>query len=370
MDRPQGQTRIAMRELLYNEHCLIQTAAMHAALEMLPTFPENKSLTIVDYGCGQGVNAIEPMEKILSSLPNGATASLVFEDTPWNDWPTLVETIYNKMHTISQPGRNIQLFLNLVPVGFYDHVVPKKAADVGLCWSSLNYLKVQPNLNLDPSAPPSEFIAARRKAFATAAHQDLIEFLKFRASEIREGGTFVAAVGGQKPDSNTRPTNTGMAPLQAAMLKLVRMGRLTATELAQFALFPSHERTPEELQNALAIPEVADLWEVETVEPKLIVHPAWETYQKTLNMSGQNDVKQKEALKNYAQASLQNLVSSSGWFWLEVLKKSRGSHWIGGQDLLEELTRVAVQEWVENFENMKVEIWYTYLRLKRKGANA
>ncbi|KAH8738473.1 S-adenosyl-L-methionine-dependent methyltransferase [Ilyonectria robusta] len=366
MTSQQAQARIAMRDAYYNEHCWIQAAAMRAALDLLPGYPANKSLTVVDYGCAQGANAFEPMEKIVSSLPDGATANLFFEDTPWNDWSTLAKTVNKGIATLSKTG-NVRIFPSLVPVGFYNQVIPFQTADVGLSWSSFNYLENQPDLKLDPTAPPAEFVAARQKAFGTAAHHDLIKLLKLRATEIRDGGYLVAAIGGQQPASDPRPTNTGFAPLQAALLKMMRNGRISGTELAQFALFPSHERTPEEIRAVLGVPEVVALWEVEVLESKLIVHPAWVAYQSALQAAADDDAKKEQAFQAYARATVMNLISSSGWFWLEILEKNRGHDWKGGEALLEELTQVAVQEVVENFKGMRVEIWYTYLKLNRRS---
>jgi hypothetical protein len=340
---------------------------MRAALHLIPSYPENKSLAVIDYGCSQGANAIEPMKTIVSSLRDGAYANLLFEDTPWNDWSTLAKTINDSTAALSKTDRNVQVFPVLIPVGFYNQVAPSQTVDIGFSWSSFNYLESQPVFRLDPAASPADFVAARQKAFAPAAHKDLIKLLKLRAAEIRENGYLVAAIGGQQPASDSRPTNTGFAPLQAAMIKMVGTGRMSATELAQFALFPSHERTPEEIQAVLEVPEVASLWEVEVLESKLIVHPAWDTYQSAVEAAADDEVKKAAAARDYAQATVRNLVSSSGWFWLETLKKNRGSDWKNGEALLEELTQTAVQECVERFKDVKVEIWYTYLRLKRKS---
>jgi hypothetical protein len=58
-------------------------------------------------------------------------------------------------------------------------------------------------------------------------------------------------------------------------------------------------------------------------------------------------------------------VSSSGWFWLDILKAHRGPDWDGGDEFFEELAQASVQEWVEKFPDLKVEFWYIYLRAKR-----
>lgn len=355
-----------MRDVLYNEHCWIQHAAMQAGLDIIPTHRYDSNLTVIDYGCAQGANSIEPIQKVVSSLPKDATATVLFEDTPWNDWSTLAKTIHDGAQELFSADQHVRVFPRMVPIGFYEQVIPDNSADVGFSWSSMNYLETQPTVSLDPTTSLAEFMVARGQAFAASAQTDFVKLLKLRAAEIRQGGYFIAAIGGQKPASDPRPSNTGFAPLQAAMMKMVQSGVLKPAELAQFALFPTHERTVEEIQNSLDSPDIAAFWDVEVLHPKLIVHPAWKTYESAVEAAA-DDAQKELALRDYAQATIQNLVSSSGWYWLEVLKEARGRNWQGGDALLEDLVHLAVQHCLENGKPEKVEIWHTYLRLQRKA---
>lgn len=249
----------------------------------------------------------------------------------------------------------------MIPIGFFEQVVPDGFADIGFSWSSMNYLSRIPDISLDATASPADFVAARHKALAAAGHSDLVKLLRQRAREIRPGGYFVAAIGGQRPAGEPdRPlTNTGFQPLQGALMKMVASGTLKKEELMGLALFPSTERTVEEVRASLN--ETTSLWEVETLEPKLIEHPAWATYQAALKTGD----KKEEATREYAFAVVVNLVSSSGWFWIDTLKKTRGEDWTGGDAFLAELTRLAVDVCIQEFHDMRVEIWYNYVRLRR-----
>ncbi|KAG5746988.1 hypothetical protein H9Q69_002444 [Fusarium xylarioides] len=360
----QNPVRIAMRDKHYNERSEIQNAAMKAGLDLIPNFSDRDNLVVVDYGTAQGANSIKPIKKVISTLPDGAIASLIFEDTPFNDFGTLAKTVADNF---TNHDSKIQIVPSLVPLGFYQQVVPTAQADIGFYWSSFNYLENIPSVSLDATASPAEFAVGRHKALAAAAHTDLIKLLKLRAKETRSGGHLIAAIGGQAPEGESTPSKPGSQVLQAGLMRMVGEGKLALPELMQMALFPSHERTPKEIEAALKDEAVAPLWEVESLEPKLIVQPAWQVYQDKIKV---DDSKKDEALKEYARVSINNVVSASGWFWVDVLKKSRGQDWDEGEAFLEEFINIAVEEFVTKFADFKLEIWYNYIKLKRTDKKA
>ena len=296
------------------------------------------------------------MKRVISTLPDGATASLIFEDTPFNDFGSLAKTVSTHF-----TDTNDKVFVapSLVPIDFYRQVVPANSVDLGLSWSSFNYLESTPTIALDATASPTDYAIARHKALATAAHSDLIKVLKLRAKEIREGGYLIAAIGDQKPEGETTPSKPGGHILQAVSMRMVSEGKLSLPELMQMALFPSHERTPDEVRAALNDEAVAPLWKVEVFESKLIVQPAWEVY----NNAPQSE--KEEAFKKYATVAIQNLVDAAGWFWIDILKRSRGEEWNGADAWLKEFTDMGVEETITKHADFKAEIWWNYLRLKR-----
>ena len=103
------------------------------------------------------------------------------------------------------------------------------------------------------------------------------------------------------------------------------------------------------------------------MQPKLIVQPAWQVYQDKIKV---DESKKDEALKEYARVAISNVVSASGWFWVDVLKKSRGQDWDGGEAFLEEFINITVEEFVTKFADFKLEIWYNYIKLKRTDKKA
>lgn len=359
-----SQVRIAMRDKHYNEHCWIQNAAMKAGLDLIPSFTEKQELTVVDYGCSQGNNSIEALQKAISTLPSGATANIIFEDTPYNDFNSLSRTIDANFPSASTP-KGVFVAPSMVPIGFFSQVVPSAHADLGFSWSSLNYLANAPNVALDATASPAEFVAARSKAFAEAGSRDLPKLLKLRAKEIKADGYLVAAIGGQKPEGETTPGNTGFQPIQAAMMKMLATGKLSMAELGETALFPSHERTVEEVEAAIS--SVSSLWDTEHISTKLIEHPSWAVYQNALSSAGDDHDQKEAAARKYARETIVNLLSSSGWYWSDVLQRHRGQDWDGADAWLDELLEMAVEEMLANegLRNAKVQIWYNYVRLRR-----
>ena len=68
-------------------------------------------------------------------MPEGAVVSLVFEDTPFNDFGSLAKTV---AQNFAKPDEKVFIAPSLVPLGFYQQVVPEGQADLGFSWSSLN----------------------------------------------------------------------------------------------------------------------------------------------------------------------------------------------------------------------------------------
>lgn len=296
------------------------------------------------------------MKKAIATLPDGGTASLIFEDTPFNDFGSLAKTVSTNF---GNPNEKIFVAPCLVPVGFYQQVVQENSVDIGFSWSSFNYLENTPTIALDATASPADYAIARHKALATAAHTDLIKLLKLRAKEIREGGYLIAAIGGQKPEGETRPSNPGGHILQAVTMRMISEGKLSLPELMQMALFPSHERTPDEIRAALNDEAVAPLWQIQVFESKLIVQPAWEVYNNAVQ------TEKEEAFRKYATVVIENLIAAAGWFWIDILKRSRGGEWDGADVWLKEFTDMGVEEMVTKHADFKAEIWWNYIRLRR-----
>lgn len=144
------------------------------------------------------LDSVEFVRRILNSVSDGTAVEILLEDTPFNDFSSLSKTLHAE---IDQPftERQVRLFPRMIPVGFYNRIVPNQLVDLGVSWSSMNYLRTQPAFEFSLQSTAADFAAEKHEAFSSTAHQDLISFMTLRASEIREGGCLVAALGAQKP---------------------------------------------------------------------------------------------------------------------------------------------------------------------------
>ena len=313
-------------------------------------------------------SSIEPLQRVFSTLPENATVHVNFEDTAYNDYRTLAKTLAEEMPRL-QPNPSTKIFTSIIPVGFFSQVVPSATVDLGVSWSSMTYLEHQPKLEVSPDADMSTINAARKAATEKAGKESVAKFLTLRAAEIKPGGYFVAAMGGAAPSGETQESNPGAAPLGKAMMIMIQNGKIAPQEAMKFASWPAYDGTTiEDLKELLAKPEMAALWEVEVAEPYLVEHPAWKTYQEALKIAGSDEGASDKAVLDYSRAIMTNLLASSGAFWSSILKHNRGEDWHGEDEFVNEMTEVAVEQCAKDFKDMRVVIWYNYLRLKRKAA--
>ncbi|XPS77131.1 hypothetical protein M3J09_009165 [Ascochyta lentis] len=169
----------------YNDHSALQRVAALFAVELFPDLSKKNDLTLVDYGCSQGANSIAPIKQLLSTFPDGSTAHIVFNDRPYNDFSTLAATIKQHERELDRTG-SLTIYPSMVPISFYNPIASPASVDIGVSWSSLNYLEHQP-----PPLPASDLatlIQQRAIRNAKQAHTDLIKLLRLRATEIKPGG--------------------------------------------------------------------------------------------------------------------------------------------------------------------------------------
>ncbi|RBR05703.1 hypothetical protein FVER53590_29972 [Fusarium verticillioides] len=80
----------------YNKNCTVQGLAIDKALSLLePPKCNGKTITLADYGSSEGKNTIRLLANYLSALPGLSSATLVFNDTPFNDFSSLAGIIKN-----------------------------------------------------------------------------------------------------------------------------------------------------------------------------------------------------------------------------------------------------------------------------------
>ncbi|KYG13685.1 hypothetical protein FVEG_17672 [Fusarium verticillioides 7600] len=161
----------------YNENSTLQGHAIDKSLELL-SLSEHRgpSITLADYGSSEGQNSY-----YLSTLPSMTSATLVFNDTPSNDFSSLTSTIHQNWDSLSQDGK-VAINTLLSPRSYFEQVLPDGFVDAGFNFTALHWLRNMP----DTSSTPSSLSAA--------AHEDFLTFLSVRHKEIRRRGTMIICV--------------------------------------------------------------------------------------------------------------------------------------------------------------------------------
>ncbi|KAF5687022.1 benzoate carboxyl methyltransferase [Fusarium denticulatum] len=128
----------------YNENCTLQGLAIEKALSLLelPKY-EGKAITLADYGFSEGKNTVRLLANYLSNLPDISSATLVFNDTPFNDFSSLSRTIKANWSSLSQDGR-LSISPLMVPQSFFGQVVPDDFVDAGFSFTALHWLQHMP----------------------------------------------------------------------------------------------------------------------------------------------------------------------------------------------------------------------------------
>lgn len=328
----------------YNKHSGLQFAAMQAALDLLPDVSASKSLTVADYGCSQGSQSVLPLAKLTSQLQPGSDVSVILNDRPENDFSTLGATLSKARLELSQNGR-VNVFPLMAPISFFNQIVPSGTVDLGLAWSSLNYLKHE----APPAEPGTDFMTAvKERAIrnAVVAHSDLVELLRLRGQEIRPGGALVVSLGARSTDGtpNMPPL---IAAMRAASGALVSSGKINSEQLLALSSPAVHERTADDVKRAAE--EVKDTWKLEACVQKMIEHPAHADL-----ISAKQKATEEEAAKlseQYADTIASWIVSAFAGMMVKALRT-------GKEEALSSLEETAEErELIEFFRSKTAELF-------------
>jgi hypothetical protein len=129
------------------------------------------------------------LQRLLQSSPSTTSATLVFIDTPSNDFNSLASTITTHCTSLAQRN-NGKLTINplMAPKSHFQNILPNAFVDAGYCFTALHWLQHTPpqDSSIDYSKP-------------AAAHADLLAFLSARHRELRPGGTLALCIPGDGP---------------------------------------------------------------------------------------------------------------------------------------------------------------------------
>ncbi|KAI1021983.1 hypothetical protein LB504_007268 [Fusarium proliferatum] len=237
----------------YNENCTLQGLAIDKALSLLePPKYQGSTITLADYGSSEGKNTIRLLANYLSNLPGLSSATLIFNDTPFNDFSSLSRTIDTNSSSLSQNGR-LSISPLMVPKSFFGQVLPDDFVDAGFSFTALHWLQHMPSSweTLD---------------LARYAHEDLVSFLSARHREIRPNGTLTLCI----PCHGEIGVDPAVACLQASVRSLASTYHLDPSFIVRL---PLYFRTMEEILSSINAEQ--GKWIVKSHVAVPIMHPSW-----------------------------------------------------------------------------------------------
>ncbi|KAB8270147.1 S-adenosyl-L-methionine-dependent methyltransferase [Aspergillus minisclerotigenes] len=184
MAAPLPEDLVSMRGAgFYNLNSQWQYRAVKECSKLLPVavLQTDPDITIVDYGSSEGHNATVFLWALLKCMPDVSKATIIFNDTPANDYGSLISTFYASPLVASEPGSPRVLPL-LAPRNYYDQVLPDALADIGVCLTSLHWVRCMQPIRETP---------LERSHIAASAKEDLTCFLSMRHREIRREGILI-----------------------------------------------------------------------------------------------------------------------------------------------------------------------------------
>ncbi|KAG9406410.1 hypothetical protein AC1031_002754 [Aphanomyces cochlioides] len=227
-----------------------------------PSRHDSANYCIVDLGASQGRNSLQLIRHVLKhlepSFPNDKRHEflVLHEDQPSDDFGTLLNTL-NSSGSYVQAHPNV--YTGAISKSFYERVMPAASVDIFVSYISTHWLSKIPAPLPGPSVfcddPECQVNVSRNvlDAWRQVAHEDLVGFLRHRATELVDHGALC----------RTYASNNGNLDMleyfnvvNGGLRDMVAMGALSSESLHRIAV-PSVLRTTEEFMEAAAeVPEL------------------------------------------------------------------------------------------------------------------
>ncbi|EXL52168.1 hypothetical protein FOCG_07990 [Fusarium oxysporum f. sp. radicis-lycopersici 26381] len=238
----------------YNENSNLQGQAIDKSLELLrPSGHQGLSIILADYGSSEGKNSVQLFSQYLKTLPSVTSATLVFNDTPSNDFSSLTLTIHQNWDTLSLGG-SISINTLLSPRSYFEQVLPDGFVDAGFNFTALHWLRNMP----DASSTPSSLSAA--------AHEDFVTFLSARHKEIRQHGTMTICI----PSDGEISVLPTFRCFEASLRNLYDKYQVDPTIARRL---PMYFRTLDEILTSIAA--VDTKWSLKSRHNLPLMHTSW-----------------------------------------------------------------------------------------------
>ncbi|KAM0719343.1 hypothetical protein Q7P37_005248 [Cladosporium fusiforme] len=332
----------------YNENCILQRLAIEMAFSVFdPIDFQGEAITLADYGSSEGHNSIQLMRRVLAQLPSLTSATVVFNDTPTNDFTSLSNVLSAQMPSLTQKNR-LAIHPLLSPKSFFKQILPPNSVDAGFCFTALHWLQ---------RLPPVEPSISTPLTIAATAHSDLITFLAARHAELVPGGTLTLCIPIQGPVSVT-PAHDCLHTTIKLLPKSYGLHPSSITSL------PMYFRTMEEL--LLGVESSPGAWRVLQKRAVPITHPTWPAACIPAEEMLCNSTAET-ARTRYANAITgQTLAAISG-----ILVEQARAGWReadaypGDEKFLEDLRECYKREFMRGYVGEEVGFTYGYLRLEK-----
>lgn len=243
----------------YDRHSGPQARSIEAVLpwllDALPSLPlsdRTGPVTIADFGCSEGRNAIAAMYRITAALRTHTDRPIqaVFSDLPTNDFVQLYENLM-------PDGRSVlatpEVYSAVVGGSMFERLLPSDTLTLATTYNAIGWLSRKPEvplanyiLAMGPREPQGDvFVSdADRAAYALQAAEDLRVFYNARAASMIPGGKLLVA--SFDSGEQHRCCDGIYDVLDDALRDLVAAGTIARSDY-QRLVFPVYFRTVPEL---------------------------------------------------------------------------------------------------------------------------
>jgi hypothetical protein len=223
------------------------------AMADLPLPTSGSPIALLDLGSSEGANAIHAVGAIIEALRERTPADIwaFFDDLPTNDFNRLFANLYPDAACSS---RRAGIYPAAVGGSLFGRVAPASSLHVATTFNAVGWMSALPATRLprfiSPSPPARR--ASRegvsvspeeRAPFARQAREDMLQFYRARAAELKPGGKVLVQVFGRNDEHDT--ANGIVDGLSDAMLDMVNDGYLKRDVYEDFVLPVFYRSLPE-----------------------------------------------------------------------------------------------------------------------------
>ncbi|KAL4929861.1 S-adenosyl-L-methionine-dependent methyltransferase [Aspergillus undulatus] len=296
----------------YNRNSSLQAlVAEECGGLVLPSDVQGKTIILADYGCSEGSNSIRMIRKALESCPEECAITIVFNDTPANDYISLSSTI-DRFLRVPEATKSRKIMPLMAPQSYYDQLVPDASVDIGFSTACLHWIS-----RLQPA---SGDLLPNDADISAEVLSDISRFLCARYHEVRNDGHLLLSF----PVDGELSLKCAYPSIFQSIKDLAAEGMISQAAASKFRL-PFHFRTPEEINQALDA--AREKWQVEKHFTRDVAHPAFLQFQSTLgsSSSGYPDAKALDAYSRAISGGFVAIIGNTVVDWARMFQDEASS---------------------------------------------